>query len=72
MVASPAWRDDSGIHRLRLPDRLPPYTGRADGKPPRRPYELFMPILEGVFGWAEKRLSELNTAFAVSFSKGSG
>ncbi len=67
VVASPAWRDDSGIHRLRLPDHLPPYPYRSDGKPPHRPYELVMPILEDLLGWAERRLAELNHAYAANF-----
>lgn len=70
VVASPAWRDDSGIHRLRLPDHLPPYPYRSSGKPPHRPYGLVMPILEDLFRWAEKRLAELNNAFAATFSTG--
>lgn len=67
VVASPAWRDDSGIHRLRLPDRLPPYPYRSNGKPPHPPNGLVMPILEDLLRWAERRLAELNDGFAATF-----
>jgi hypothetical protein len=67
VLASPGWRDDSGIHRLRLPDPLPPYPHRATGEPPHRPNAPVMPILENLLRWAVRRHAELNDGFVAAF-----
>jgi hypothetical protein len=67
VVASPAWADESGIHRLRLPDRLPPNPQSSRGEPPHLPLEPAMPIFEGLVEWAERRFDELSAAFAATF-----
>lgn len=67
VVASPRWRDDSGIHRLRLPDRLPPFPHGSNEKPPHPPNALVLPILEELLLWAERRMVELHNGFYAAF-----
>jgi len=67
VVASPAWPDESGIHRLRLPAQLPPNPKNSTGKPPHAPLEAAFPIFEGLVEWAERRLPELMTTFSRTF-----